>query len=223
MPRAHGPAPGLEDVIAGGLTELGLQSSPEQHGRLAELARLVEAWGARINLTGHRDAEAVARRLVLDAAALLTALPAFDSLADLGSGAGFPGLPMAVLRPRMRVVLVEARERRHHFQRHAIRVLGLANVRAVRGRIEEVAAERCQAVIAQAVAAPEHLVDWMLRWAQPGALLIVPGGTSPRTAGSRRQQILEERSASYRAPLGGPERTVWLARAPSSPFVQEQV
>lgn len=209
MPRPHGPDADLHEVLSAGLAELGAEVSAGQLATLGVLSGLVAAWGARINLTGHRDTETVARRLVLDAASLLAVLPPLESLADLGSGAGFPGLPMAILRPQLSVALVEARERRHHFQRHAIRTLGLRNARAVRGRFEEIEPGRCEAVIAQAVAPPERLVEWMLRWARPGAVLIVPGGTSPRSAGAR-VELSSSRSTTYRVPLGGPERTVWI-------------
>jgi 16S rRNA (guanine527-N7)-methyltransferase len=206
---------GIESVralISSGLSELsGAPAPPGALAQLAELAVLVADWGERINLTGHRDAETVARRLVLDAAALQAALPRVYTVADLGSGAGFPGLPIAILEPDARVVLVEARERRHHFQRHAIRSLGLSNVSAIRGRLEEVEPSPSALVIAQAVAPPERLVPWMLRWASPGGLLAVPGGTSPREAraavGLERQE-----SQSYQVPLEGPSRTVWTAK-----------
>lgn len=203
------PTP-LEDLISSGLAELSLE--PEAAGPLASLATLVDDWGKRINLTGHRDASAVARRLVLDAAALHTVLPAVGSLVDLGSGAGFPGLPLAILRPQASFVLVEARERRHHFQRHAVRSLGLENVRVVRGRFEELDPDPADCVVAQAVASPDVLVGWMLRWARPGALLVVPGGTFPRTVADAGA-LLDPRNDTYRVPLGGPERTVWVSRA----------
>ena len=119
---------------------------------------------------------------------------------------------MAILRPELEVILVEARERRHHFQRHAIRELGLSNVRALRGRIEEIRPECCESVVAQAVAPPNELTAWMLRWALPGAILIVPGGTSPRSS-LATDRVLASREAHYQVPLGGPARTIWLATA----------
>jgi 16S rRNA (guanine527-N7)-methyltransferase len=212
------------DLVETGLAELAVSASDQTVDSLVKLALLVEAWGRRINLSGHRDADTITRRLVLDAAALMQLLPPAlsptppqcQSLADLGSGAGFPGLPIAILRPELEVVLVETRERRHHFQRYAIRELGLANVRAIRGRFEEIEPVRCHAVVAQAVAAPGDLVDWMLRWALPGASLIVPGGTFPRSAGTpgtRAPGLSGSRGDHYQVPLGGPSRSVWIGIA----------
>lgn len=202
----------LQAVLEEGLGEIHVAPPLGAVATLASLCCLVEAWGRRMNLSAHQDSEAVARRLVLDAVALLARLPSFQSLADLGSGAGFPGLPIAVLRPDTRVFLVEARERRHHFQREVVRQLRLENVQAVRGRFEAVAPSRCELVVAQAVAPPDELVPQMLRWASRGATLAVPGGAESRSAG--RQTGLESSEVTrYRVPLSGLERTLWLGRA----------
>lgn len=202
----------LHEILKIGLAELPLGASKEGVQQLAALAELVANWGSRINLTGHRTPEAVARRLILDAAALWAALHAkSDSLADLGSGAGFPGLPIAILEPAVQVVLVEARERRHHFQRHVIRELGLSNVKATRGRHEEVDPTLSGAVVAQALGPPQELLPFMLRWAAPGAVLAVPGGTIPRsTASNDALQSVE--MLRYQVPLKGPVRTLWVGR-----------
>lgn len=198
-------------IIQDGAEELGLAGTPSLPlERLAELASLVAAWGERMNLTGHRDAETVARRLVLDALALSRVLPASETIADLGSGAGFPGLPLAILRPDSRVFLVESRERRHHFQRQAVRALGLENATPRRGRFDEMQPELCGGVLAQAVAPPDRLLGWMLRWAAPGAWIAVPTGERPEPLESPR--IATQEALVYRVPLGGSQRGLWLAR-----------
>ena len=202
-------APELVATLDRGLRELRIDRGAEAQERLATLALELERWGSRINLTGHRDAETIVRRLVLDAAALLAALPPFESLADLGSGAGFPGLPMAVLEPERHFVLVEARERRHFFQRQMIRQLGLGNVEAVLGRFDELEPRRCQAAVAQAVASPEALSAALERWCLPGGFVVVPGGETPRDGASTSTHA--GRNLEYRVPLGGPARTLWLS------------
>jgi 16S rRNA G527 N7-methylase RsmG len=178
-----------ESILRAGLAELGAAPPAAAFRQLIELAELVALWGARINLTGDPSPETVVRRLILDAAALDTALPRTVSLVDLGSGAGFPGLPMAILEPARSVVLVEA----------------------LRGRFEEIDPVPSETVVAQAVASPERLVEWMLRWSLPGGTLAVPGGTAARSAGAAGLSSSEVRT--YRVPLGGPTRSLWVARA----------
>jgi 16S rRNA (guanine527-N7)-methyltransferase len=179
--------------------------------QLRELAGLVESWANRINLTGHRGAEAVVRRLVLDAAALSCALPEHDGVADLGSGAGFPGIPLAILSPAASFILVEARQRRHYFQRAALRQLDIANVEARRGRVEELPPTPCSLVIAQAVAKPALVVDLMLPWGQRGGYLVIPGGVEAPDPGPHAA-IYDSRVGSYQVPLGGPRRSLWIGR-----------
>lgn len=198
-------------LLAAGLDELGLRADAAQLDALLVLTEMLETWAARINLTGHRDPEAIVRHLHLGAAALAAQVPEISSLADLGSGAGFPGLPWAILRPDCRFTLVESRERRHHFQRAVIRTLGLANVRAVRGRAEELDPTPHAAVVAQAMARPGRALRWMLPWAQEGGLLLLPGSETPPQV-PEIEEISDSELRRYRVPCGGPERTLWIGR-----------
>ncbi len=193
-----------------GLEELGLATTESQRQALLELARLVERWGARINLTGHRDLDAIVRRLVLDSAALVAHLPILPSIADLGSGAGFPGFPAAILRPECRLTLIEAREKRHYFQRAACREIGLVNATPVRGRAEEIEASPHAGAIAQAMARPAAALAPMLRWVEIGGYVFLPGGA--RAPVPEDPRVDTEATVSYRVPLGGAERTLWTGR-----------
>ena len=204
------PAGPLE-LLRRGLAELGLAPDEAVIEGLSGLAELVAGWTHRVDLTAHGTPEAVVRHLVLDALALDAALPDVPSLVDLGSGAGFPGLPLALLHPSREVVLIEARERRHHFLRMAVRSLGIGNVVALRGRAERLTPRRTAAVVAQAVGAPEVVLGWMARWALPGGLLALP---QARRAGFLASPPGVEPLGwqDYRVPLGGPERLLWLGR-----------
>ena len=199
------------DLLAHGLAELGEEPEPEALERLVHLAERVAVWTRRVDLTSHETPEAVAGRLILDSAALLRAAPDFESLADLGSGAGFPGLPIAILRPSCRVTLVESRERRHHFQRAVIRELGISNARALRGRAERLQAVPHAAAVAQATTTPQDALPLLLRWAEPGGLLLLPGGeTAPQLPETSQVSAFEV--VSYRVPAGGRLRTLWIGR-----------
>jgi 16S rRNA (guanine527-N7)-methyltransferase len=197
--------------LLAGFAELGLAAPPEQVEALLSLARLLERWGRRSNLSGHRDLDSIVRRLILDAAALAVHLPPIASLVDLGSGAGFPGLTLAVLRPGCALLLVEAREKRHHFQRAAVRELGLANVEVVCGRAERIEIRPRAAVIAQAMAQPGKALRWMAPWAEIGGWLALPGGERPPEI-AVSPWLLPDRVVAYQVPCGGPKRTLWLAR-----------
>ncbi|MEE3331247.1 MAG: 16S rRNA (guanine(527)-N(7))-methyltransferase RsmG [Myxococcota bacterium] len=200
--------------IARGLDTLGLAFPEDAPEKLASLSELVHDWGQRINLSGHRSPVKIADRLVLDAAGIGSVLPHFASLADLGAGAGFPGLPLAILFPSAQVTLVESRQRRHYFQRAAIRELGLGNVNAVRGRIESAEPVPSDIALAQAVGPAAEVFAAIRPWAKAGGWLGIPA-----TVGSQApalDAVLTEKS--YRVPGSDAAeadipRLLWMIRA----------
>jgi 16S rRNA (guanine527-N7)-methyltransferase len=208
-------AEAARSLLVEGFDELRLAATPSQLDRLLELSQLLGQWSKRINLTGHRTVPEIVRRLILDAAALCAQLPEIASLADIGSGAGFPGLPVAILRADCRVTLVESRERRHHFQRHVIRQLGLDNVRAELGRAEALEPSIHAAAIAQAVARPADALPLLLPWVGIGGLLFFPGSNPPPPIPDADFRARFEPCVTYKVPLGGPDRTLWMARKTS--------
>jgi 16S rRNA (guanine527-N7)-methyltransferase len=194
-----------------GLFDLGLAETGGGDGieALLGLASRLDQWAARLNLTGHRKLEDVILELVLEAAALHVALPPGASIADIGSGAGFPGLPLAVLRPATEVTLIESRERRHHFQRFVIRELRLANVVALRGRAEALAPNPHALALAQAAAQPALVLPWLLRWLEPGGVAAIPGGVAPPSV-PPHAHVRGTRVVAYTVPVTRKQRTLWL-------------
>jgi len=200
--------PSLVHRIRVALEQLGRPVSERALGQLARLAELVAEWGQRINLSGHRTPEHVADRLILDSASLAASLPPVESLADLGSGAGFPGLPIAILQPETPVVLVEARQRRHHFQRAAIRELGVENARAIQGRIEAVEPVVSSGVLAQAVGPAAKVAELVYPWVAPGGFAGIPAvSDAPCPALPDGYRGIE--TVRYQVP-GGVARKLWL-------------
>ena len=202
-------------LLLEGLAALPTRVNPGQVEALLLLARLLETWSRRMNLTAHRSLDGIVRHLLIEAVALAEVVPSVRSLADLGSGAGFPGLPIAVLRPECQLTLVEARRRRHHFQRAAVRLLRLRNARLELGRAEQIEARPHAAVIAQAVAPPERVLHWMLRWAEPGGLLLLPG-SEPAPEVPELPDVSFQGCLRYRVPCGGRLRTLWVGRLKST-------
>lgn len=185
--------------------------------RLLGFSTRLHEWSGRMNLTGHETLREIVARLVLDAASIAALLdeirPHASCLVDLGSGAGLPGLPIAILRPSCRVTLVESRTRRHHFQRAVVRELSLGNARPLLGRAEQIEPAPQDVVVAQAMAQPDRVLGWMARWAAPGGTLLLPctpAQAERRLAAPVGVELADARR--YRVPGGGAERALLVGR-----------
>jgi len=94
-------------------------------------------WGRSTNLISQTDPGTIIRKHILDSLAVLAILPVPGRLLDLGSGAGFPGLPLAIAEPSLVVTLLESRRKRANFLKEVIRRTSLTNVQACEGRAED--------------------------------------------------------------------------------------
>lgn len=125
----------LDLLLGAGASALGVPLTPEQRARLLRLiAELVE-WNGRFNLTAIREPAEMVRKHLLDSLAVQPFI-AGERIADVGTGPGFPGLPLAVVNPARRFTLVEATAKKARFVEHAAAALGLDNVEVVNARAE---------------------------------------------------------------------------------------
>ncbi|MFF4650236.1 16S rRNA (guanine(527)-N(7))-methyltransferase RsmG [Streptomyces sp. NPDC001380] len=169
-------------------------------------AGLLATAGVQRGLIGPREVPRLWERHVLNCAVLAEVLPEEGSLCDVGSGAGLPGIPVALARPDLSVTLLEPLLRRTTFLEEAVRELGLANVTVVRGRAEEMIGRlSVDVVTARAVAPLDRLAGWGLPLLRPyGEMLALKGDTA-------EQELAEARAALTR--LGAVEWSVVQAGA----------
>jgi 16S rRNA (guanine527-N7)-methyltransferase len=125
----------IESRLAAGLSELGLTLAPAQVEALLTLVMELADWNARFNLTAINDPAEVVDKHLLDSLAVLPYLKGL-TVADVGSGAGFPGLPLAIADLDRRYSLIESTGKKVSFLRHACTMLRLPNVEVVQGRAE---------------------------------------------------------------------------------------
>ena len=144
---------------------------------VARYAELLRDQGELRGLIGPREVPRIWERHILNSAAVVPYLPTSGSVADIGSGAGLPGIVIAVMRPELDVILVEPMERRTTWLTEVVAELGLTNVQVKRGRAEEYHdAFEADAVTSRAVAALSKLVRMSMPLVRVGGELVILKG-----------------------------------------------
>jgi len=163
-------------ALAEGLEALDLDLSPQASEQLLAFLRILAEWNRAYNLTAVRDPLEMVRRHLLDS---LTVLPHLrgGQIVDLGSGAGLPGIPLAIADPGRQFILLESNGKKVRFMRHAISQLGLSRVTVVQGRAESVQLSPSpDTVVARAVADLATLCGYARQLGAPGVWLVAMKG-----------------------------------------------
>ena len=149
----------LIEHIASGVRSLGQELAEESIEKFARLLCELERWNARINLTAIREPREMISGHLLDSLAIRPLIHG-KSLIDIGTGAGFPGLPIAITEPGLIVELLDSNARKIGFVQHVIGDLDISNATAVRSRAENYApGKRFDTVIARALASIPRLIE----------------------------------------------------------------
>lgn len=173
-----------EQTLAETCASWGLPLGAAQLAQFRLYADELAAWNAHTNLTAIADREGVYVRHFLDSLALaLHWGDAPDSLVDLGSGAGFPGLPLKLLRPELALTLVDSVGKKTAFLAYVAARLGLVGVRVITGRAEDLGRDRAEreahaVVTARAVADLRVLAEYGLPLLRVGGRLLAPKGAA---------------------------------------------
>jgi 16S rRNA (guanine527-N7)-methyltransferase len=168
-------------IIIEGAREFGITVHPHQADLFARHAAVLIRWNQKMNLTSIVSPIDMAVRHYLDSVIPIPYIKPYASLLDVGSGAGFPGIPLKIMLPSMQVTLLEAKRKKVSFLRHIIQVLNLKNMLAEQARFEALAhdpiyRETFDVVIGRAFSNLEHLVHGALPLLSTGGVIVAPKG-----------------------------------------------
>ena len=168
-------------TLVTGARDLGVTVTDEQVRCMARHARELLAWNRVTNLTAITDPQAVAVKHYVDSLAVVPMIGSGLTVLDAGAGGGFPGLPLKIVRPDLTLTLVDSVRKKVSFLSYAIGVLGLSGVRAVHGRLEDLAwrpmlHKQQDLVICRAFSSLEQFVALTLPLLSPGGSLVALKG-----------------------------------------------
>ncbi|MFP3982166.1 MAG: 16S rRNA (guanine(527)-N(7))-methyltransferase RsmG [Desulfurivibrionaceae bacterium] len=213
-----------EDLLAKGCRDLGVVLSRQNLENLAWYCRELNKWNRKVNLIARTGEQEIIDKHFLDSLALLPILANLEtnSMLDLGTGAGFPGLVLKTALPDLELLLVEARLKKTTFLRHIIRNLKLTNVEIMAARLEpsppEARKNACPLIVSRAFASISGFLDLIRGYNPPGGRVICMKG--PRA----EEEIEEWRSSQpdspfrlhfihhYQLPFSGAERALVVFR-----------
>lgn len=201
--------------LRAGAASLHAPLSPEQGERLLTLLDELLRWNRSYNLTSITDPEVMLTHHLLDSLAVHPYLAGASTVADVGTGAGFPGLPLALLNPQVRFTLIDASGKKVRFVAHAAHQMGLKNVEALHARVEQLKPqEPFGAVVSRAFAALPQFLEQVAGLSGPETRVLAMKGKRPDT----EMQGLPARwhiEACHRLTVPGldAERTLVIVRA----------
>ena len=155
-----------------GLQSMGLSLTTAQQLLLLEYVALLKKWNSTYNLTALRDEHTMISHHVLDSLTLLPYIQHAQTLMDVGSGGGMPGIPTAICRPDLQITLLDANTKKTSFLQQAVIELGLHNVSVASGRVEamhdkkvDVVTSRAFAELSDFISLTKHLLNENGYWA----------------------------------------------------------
>lgn len=160
----------------------GLQLDDRQTARFGLYAQMMLAWNEKVNLTAITDDEGIAVKHFVDSLSVLPFVPQDSSVLDVGTGAGFPGIPLALARPDLSVTLLDSLDKRIRFLEAVTEALELRNVKSQHGRAEDFGRktgwrEHFDVAIARAVANLPVLMEYCLPFVRVGGLFLAMKGS----------------------------------------------
>ena len=206
-----------EDALERGLAQLQLDLERGARAKLLDYVALLAKWNRTYNLTAIREPAAMVAHHLLDSLAVgpHLRLPAAGRLADVGSGGGMPGIPLAIARPDVQVSLNDSNAKKAAFLRQAAMELKLANAKVHEGRVEHwQPAVRFDVVVSRAFAELRAFILACRHLAKPGGVLAaMKGARAPEEAGSAADVCKDPEIIRVDVPFLDAARTVVLCRA----------
>lgn len=198
----HTSLDSLRETLGKGLAELGLHLGAAQQDALLRYVLLLEKWNKTYNLTAVREPERMLGLHILDSLAILPHLGNASTLIDVGTGAGLPGIPLAIAAPALQVTMLDTIAKKTAFVRQAVGELALTNADVATARVEQfVPAQKFDVVVSRAFAELKDYVDGAGHLCADAGTMLAMKGVYPHDEIARMPAgFTVERSVSLQVP-----------------------
>ncbi len=206
-----------EELLTGGARLLGFELTPRQIVAFGQYRSLLSLWNSRLNLTAVREPELMVRLHFLDCLSVVSVLGRDGSILDIGSGAGFPGIPVKLMLPDKCVYLVEPRRKRANFLRQVMRVLKLTDVHVIESRLEDLSVQTIPPInetITRGFSDTRGFLKMSGELLAPSGVAILMQGPRGAAVLDRLRSglagcgLIEGQSIRFELPFGGERRTL---------------
>lgn len=171
----------LSGVLDEGITAMGLDISPAQRDKLLDYLGLMFKWNAVYNLTSLRDPMQMVTHHLLDSLAAVPAFAQARNVLDVGSGGGLPGIVLAIVRPDMKVSMIDTVHKKTAFLTQVKAELGLTNVTVYTMRVEQLqVSDKFDVITSRAFADLSDFVNWSSHLLADGGRYIALKGVAPK-------------------------------------------
>lgn len=174
-----------------GIAQMGLNITAEQQNKLLAYVGLLKKWNKTYNLTALRDESLMISHHLLDSLTLLPYLEGAQTMLDVGSGGGQPGIPAAVCRPDLQITLLDANTKKTSFLQQAVIELGLDNVRVISGRVEALQGFQADIITSRAFAELADFTAWTAQLLKDGGYWAAMKGVYPHEEISRLPDFVQ--------------------------------
>lgn len=213
----------LATLLKEGAKELGTDLNDAQIEKFTVYIRLLKKWGSKINLTSVKDDKEIVIKHFLDSLSICDLLSNKADMLDIGSGGGFPGIPLSIVNPGLNVTLLDPAQKKVTFMKEAIRHLSLSNAEAVAGRAGgtgegELIEGSFDFVVTRAVGSIKEVLDISLPYVKGGGKAVLMRGKSGEqewesfvtSFGKDEKYRLKTSRAKFRLPFSDYERVVLM-------------
>lgn len=201
----------VNEFLKEGLWALGLDVTGAQADAFGTYLHELKRWRRACSLTSLKTDEDIIVKHFIDSCLYLKALPAdVRSVADVGSGAGLPGLPLKIMRPELEVFLIESSSKKSSFLRHMLRVLKLEGIECIESRVEDVAGIEVDAALTRALFSVGDFIKKAGHIVRPGGLFVLSKG--PKVEEELSGAAFEYETMETGLPMTDIKRTLVVVR-----------